>query len=100
MSGLSKEQRLLLSRVDEVLHYLWDPIGVRGVPQARDEYSSYAGHVFSLIHHGAAEQEIIEYLRKIRIEHMGIGQPGDDRGEAEIVDVLINWKVAIDDLTG
>ena len=28
-------------RTDEVLHYIWDPIGVSGVPTARDEYSGY-----------------------------------------------------------
>ena len=28
-------------RSDEVLHYLWDPIGVAGTVMARDEYTGY-----------------------------------------------------------
>jgi hypothetical protein len=38
----------LLTRVNEVLHYIWDPIGVRGEPNARDEYDSYVPEVYSL----------------------------------------------------
>jgi hypothetical protein len=35
---LSPEQNELYKRVDEVLHYVWDSIGVAGEPHARDEY--------------------------------------------------------------
>ena len=42
---LSPEHQELYGRVGEVLHYLWDPIGVSGVPQARDEYDSYVPQV-------------------------------------------------------
>ena len=37
----SREEIELYKRVDEVLHYLWDPIGVAEEPWARDEYYSY-----------------------------------------------------------
>ena len=50
---LSRSDDELLMRVDEVLHYLWDPIGVSDFPEARDEYTSYAGVVFSLLKRGA-----------------------------------------------
>ena len=46
---LPPDQMELYRRVDEVLHYLWDPIGVAGAPEARDEYYSYLPHVFSLL---------------------------------------------------
>jgi hypothetical protein len=35
---LSPQDKRLLSRVEEILHYMWDPIAVAGEPQARDEY--------------------------------------------------------------
>ena len=43
--GISSLDEELYRRVDEVLHYLWDPIGVAGIPEARDEYYGY--HVLS-----------------------------------------------------
>ena len=49
----------LLTRVDEVLHYLWDPIGLSEIPEARDEYSSYADVVFSMLKRGADGKEIV-----------------------------------------
>ena len=95
---LSQTDKELLSRVDEVLHYLWDPIGVSGVPQARDEYTSYAGVVFSFLKNGAKEAEIAQYLRKIRVEHMGIGTLTDIRGnEMDLAEILVNWKEVMDE---
>lgn len=35
---LSQADMDLYRAVDEVLHFIWDPIGVRGFPEARDEY--------------------------------------------------------------
>ncbi len=46
---LSLSELELYRRTDEVLHYLWDPIGVAGIPEARDEYHSYLPVVFSLV---------------------------------------------------
>jgi hypothetical protein len=43
---LLPHQDELYRRTDEVLHYIWDPIGVAGVPEARDEYDSYLPHAF------------------------------------------------------
>ena len=58
MTGeLSKQDEVFRARVDEVLHYLWDPIGVSGVPAARDEYESYAGVVFSMVKRQASEDD-------------------------------------------
>lgn len=94
---LSKRDNELLARVDEVLHYLWDPAGIRDVPAARDEYSSYAGVVFSLLKRGAGIDEICEYLRKIRIVNMGMGRLDDTGDEKEIVELLIDWKETIFD---
>jgi len=78
--------------VDEVLHYLWDPIGVNGIPEARDEYTSYAGVVFSMLRRGATGKEVSKYLVKIRAEHMGMGRPDESANEDEISEILDNWK--------
>lgn len=39
----------LLRRCDEALYFLWDPIGVRGHANARDEYARYVPRVFEWV---------------------------------------------------
>lgn len=52
----------LYRAVDEVLHYIWDPIGVSGVPEARDEYQGYLPQVFKLVRERQSEETIANYL--------------------------------------
>lgn len=47
-------------RIGEILHYLWDPIGVRGIPEARDEYDSYVAHVGALLERGGGKRDITD----------------------------------------
>lgn len=61
MKEISESDPELLKRVDDVLHYVWDPIGVSDFPEARDEYSSYAGVVFSKLKSGEHQSEIEQY---------------------------------------
>ncbi len=82
----------LRMRVDEVLHYLWDPIGVSDVPEARDEYYSYSSTAFIMLKTGATAADITNYLRKSRIEHIGMGRGVDLMGEDEIGEILVNWR--------
>ena len=37
------------NRADEILHYIWDPIGVAGAVMARDEYSGYVPKLVTLL---------------------------------------------------
>ena len=90
---LSPEQAELYRRVDEVLHYLWDPIGVSRIPQARDEYGAYFPHVFSLLMQHAPEAEIIAFLVKTETETMGLSSSqGAEKHAAEVVSVLIDYR--------
>ncbi len=93
---MSLEQKELYQRVDEVLHYLWDPIGVSDVPEARDEYHAYLPQVFSLLVRRANAQEIIDFLDHTAIETMGLSdtEPGRERSK-EVVSTLENWREAI-----
>ncbi len=43
------DNRELKRRVDEVLYYVWDPIGVSDEPFARGEYHSYVPRVSQLV---------------------------------------------------
>jgi hypothetical protein len=92
---LSQPERDLYIAVDEVLHYIWDPIGVAGVPQARDEYHGYLPQVFSLVRNGENEQVIADYLALITTENMGLSM--NLQHDLEVARILIDWKESIDE---
>ena len=54
----------------ELLMEHWDPIGVNGTPEARDEYDGYLGPLANMLHAGADAQAVAEYLANIQTERM------------------------------
>jgi hypothetical protein len=58
--------------VRKVLMELWDPIGVKDEPCARDEYDSYVPGLVVLLFRNATDETIADYLRTIQTEHMGL----------------------------
>ena len=78
----------LFIAVDEILCYLWDPIGVSsdGTPQTRDEYTSYVPEIVKLLEDGAAAQQIADNLDRIEVEQMGLdSDKGRNRGISELL---------------
>ena len=69
---LPPQEMKLYRQVDEILHYMWDPIGVAGIAQARDEYYSYLPQVFKLVLDNKNKNEIASYLTEIEINRMGL----------------------------
>jgi hypothetical protein len=59
-------------RVDEILHYMWDPIGVSGTPEARDEYDSYVPGIVKMLLDGAEPKMIEGRLHSIATKSMGL----------------------------
>ena len=96
--SLTPEQNELYERIGEVLHYLWDPIGVSNVPEARDEYDSYVPQVFSLLTRPAASEDIVEFLVKTETEAMGLSGSDLAREKAkEIVELLESYRDIIEE---
>ena len=87
---LSSPDLALYRAVDEVLHYVWDPTGVSGIPQARDEYHGYLPQVFSLMRGGAQESEIAAYLTAISTERMGL--PARPDRDGKVARLLLDWQ--------
>jgi hypothetical protein len=87
---LTQKEKLLYRQTDEILHYLWDPIGVNDVPQARDEYHSYLPRVFSRLISESKDHEIAEYLTKVEEGSMGL-TPNKEKA-LEIAKILIETK--------
>jgi hypothetical protein len=90
---LSPPDLELYRAVDEVLHYLWDPIGVSSIPEARDEYHGYLPHVFGMVRSGENEAAIAAYLSEVVTERMGLS--ADQRHAQNIAQVLLSWRNAI-----
>ena len=69
---MSDEDKRLYKRVDEVLHYIWDPIGVADEPFARSEYQSYVPKVFRMVRSKEESQSISKHLAKIVSKSMAL----------------------------
>jgi hypothetical protein len=89
----SEKDNRLYQRVDEVLHYLWDPIGIARCPGARDEYYSYLPQVFSMLKQGCNEEKIADYLGKVTSLSMGMGT--NKERDLQIGRILVDWRDAI-----
>ncbi|MBB2917892.1 hypothetical protein [Cupriavidus alkaliphilus] len=87
---LSDPGKELYRRVDEVLHYRWDPIGISTVPSARNEYNAYVPHVFELLKEGASAAVITEYLIRVVRARIGMGQ--ELAHTKKVADVLVAWR--------
>ena len=92
---LSAKDLALYRAVDEVLHYVGDPIRVSGIPESRDEYLGYVPAVFGMLRDGADEAKVIAYLTSIATERMGLSaRPEHDR---EVASVLLDWREYVHD---
>ena len=58
------QQKELYRATDEVLHYIWDPIGVSHEPYARDEYWGYLPQVFKMLIDEIPEGKIVDTYSK------------------------------------
>ena len=83
----------LYQAVDEVLHYIWDPIGISSVPQARDEYHGYLPVIFGLVHQGTDAEAIAKHLSQITTERMGLAE--NYSHDLEVAQTLIEWRSAV-----
>ena len=90
---LSQPDEELYRRVDEVLHYIWDPIRVSGVPMARDEYNSYLPQVYSLLKANVKPEPIAKYLFEVSTDRMGLKENREK--DFEVAVILLDWKETI-----
>ena len=90
---LTENEKELYRRTDEVLHYLWDPIGIADEPRARDEYYDYLPKVFSLLLKTGDGKDIVDFLVYVIKDRMELSYTKDRRYKTEqAVNVLIKWR--------
>ncbi len=76
------------NRADEILHYIWDPIGVSGVAEARDEYDSYIPQIVQMLFDGKGVDAIAQHLYSIEGNQMGLtvgSRPSRDTEEVAAI---------------
>jgi hypothetical protein len=61
----------------ELLMKYWDPIGVKGIPEASAEYDSYLGPLAEKLRKGTDAHGISEYLSEIQTERMELSTTPD-----------------------
>ncbi|MFL9946940.1 hypothetical protein PQR68_13240 [Paraburkholderia agricolaris] len=79
--------------MDEVLYYLWDPIGVATSPAARDEYQMYLPTVLTMLQDGLDASPIAVYLDGVVTDRMGLD--GNSEHSKRVAELLLDWKAAI-----
>lgn len=85
---LQHKDAKLYQRIDEVVHYLWDPIGISDSPGARDEYHSYLTGIYGNVKADDLDG-LLEYMRWVT-EHMGL--QFDKTAANKAADVMFSWK--------
>lgn len=88
--NITLQDNELLRRIDKVLHYVWDPIGVAEVPEARDEYESYGPQVFRLVKGSADGKDVAEYLHWLGDRHIGVR--ANREHDEVVVALLLAWR--------
>ena len=90
---LSDTELELYRRVDEVLYYVWDPIGVATSPAARDEYQRYLTTVFTMLQEGMDASPIAAYLEGVATDRMGLD--ANLEHSKRVAELLFDWKTTI-----
>ena len=85
----------LRRRVDEVLFYVWDPIGVSPEPCARGEYEDYVPKLLQLVIDNTNIVPISKCLAEIARGPMG--GPANLEKCDEVAELLLRHKRAIED---
>jgi len=62
---------LVYKKIDDILWFDWDPIGINDMAP-RDEYQSYVPDMLNLKKSGADIETIAQRLHKLETEHMGV----------------------------
>lgn len=87
MSNYTEELR---RRVDEILYYIWDPIGVAAEPSTRDEYERYVAGLISLLETNADSKQIAAYLDDIAKNCLGLQT--NEKHSLGVARLVLAWK--------
>lgn len=79
--------RVFHEEIKRLLLIEWDPIGVKEIAEAQDEYDSYVPTIYKMLIERKSRHEIFEYLWWLETEHIGL--IGDRQATEEFTDRLM-----------
>jgi len=66
--------RLAVPQIRKILMDNWDPIGVKAIPEAQDEYDEYAWHLAGMLARNSSQDEIEAFLNHVETVMMGFDE--------------------------
>jgi len=66
-------------QIRDILLRDWDPVGIKDISEAQDEYDIYIAEVEALLLKHASAEEISKYLVWIEKARMGFSEPHNER---------------------
>ncbi len=72
MDYYQNRARVLQNKIKMVLLNEWDPIGVRDIPEANDEYDAYVANIYKMLISHKSIHEICDYLWEVETKYMGL----------------------------
>ena len=95
---LPPKQMELYRRVDEILFYKWDLIGISDTDCPRDEYHMYLPLVFKHALNDRAPDSLTEYLTSVTTEGMGMSANKEhDKAIAKLIFSVKEHCMQVDD---
>ncbi len=85
----------LEKRIDEVLFYVWDPLGIGGEPYARAEYRSYVAEIMKVLDQCGSAEAIANALCEIEAQSMAVS-PNKERALSS-ANLIVKHKESIDE---
>lgn len=86
---VAAEDFLLYKKIDDILWFDWDPIGINDIAP-RDEYQCYVPEILGLVKAKADRQEIANRLYKLETDNMGMAGTIEDC--LTIADKILNTQ--------
>jgi hypothetical protein len=80
----------LETKVRMALLYDWDPIGVKDIPEAQDEYDAYVSSICKMLRAGQSSAELCAHLRWIEVERIGLD--GDESHTSRVAAKLVGLR--------
>ena len=79
--------------LDEIIHYIWDPIGVADEPGARDEYYGYLPQIEKSVIDGRSVEFVAHLLGEIAQKRMGL--PANKQHNQHVAELIFRWYKAL-----
>lgn len=86
----------LRQRVDEILFYVWDPLGFAPKAEFRTEYEGYLADILAMVEGDADTKAIAKRLKEIVRTHMA--RSGFAESSDKAAEMLVRWREEFSDM--